>query len=385
MRKAIQVFLKYPEPGRVKTRLASSIGPEEATQAYEKMVCRVFEQCRLARPDLISVAFDPAEKEEQVKGWLRSWLDAFPGEVHWIAQEGADLGERLAYASSCFLEEYKDTAVAIIGTDCVNLDADLFREAWVQLETEAEVVFGPAEDGGYYLLGIEKSQPCLFEGIPWSSEETLESSLRAAEHAGLRVAQLPERVDIDENEQWEQARGQLESRKCVFFDRDGVVNQSPGPGYVLVEDAFHLNPGIPEALRMIKQEEALAILVTSQKGVGKGLMSAADLERIHRKMQRELLEEVGAAFDGIYAYTGEPDCPHLPKPDPEMILSACERFFVDARQSIMIGDADRDIAMGKAAQVKHTIRILTDKEVGIEADSTLDTTAEITKLLRNLL
>ncbi|MDF1851706.1 MAG: TIGR04282 family arsenosugar biosynthesis glycosyltransferase [Verrucomicrobiales bacterium] len=385
MRRAIQVFLKYPEAGRVKTRLAAKIGREEAAAAYDKMVCRVFEQCRLAGPDILSIAFDPADREEDLRAWLKPWLETFPGTLHWIAQEGADLGERLAHASDAFFEEHREAAVAIIGTDCVDLDQALFEEAWKALERKTDAVFGPTEDGGYYLLGIRKSQPGLFRGIPWSSADTLSSSLTAASEAGLQVFQLPTRADIDEVENWEKARGRLEGRTCVFFDRDGVVNRSPGPGYVLHEDAFHLQSGIAEALRYLKQRDVLAILVTSQKGVGKGLMSEGDLQRIHDKMQRQLREEGGVAFDGILAYTGAPDCLHQPKPDPEMILTASERFFVDPRRSWMIGDADRDIEMGKAAGVQGTIRIETDKPVGIAADFTLSSASEITELIRKLL
>lgn len=383
MRKAIQVFLKYPEPGRVKTRLAASIGTEAAAAAYEKMVCRVLEQCRLARPDVISIAFDPGEREENLREWLRSWTGPFPGEIHWVAQVGEDLGQRLADASRTFLENCGDTAVAIIGTDCIDLDRMLFEETWQELERGRDAVFGPTEDGGYYLLGIRQPQPALFHDIPWSTKETFSSSLSAARKAGLTVSQLPGRVDIDEEKEWQQACEALQARPCVFFDRDGVVNPSPGPGYVLREDEFFLNSGIAEALKVVKQRDAVAILITSQKGVGKKLMSLPDLERIHRKMQRDLLSASGYAFDGIYAYTGTSDCHHLSKPNPEMILTACEKFFIDPRQSWMIGDADRDIEMGKAAGLRGTVRIKTDKPIGVEADFTLDSASEITELIKN--
>jgi len=172
--------------------------------------------------------------------------------------------------------------------------------------------------------------------------------------------------------------------RCVFFDRDGVVNQSPGPGYVLRAEDFHLNDGVSEAIRWLKERDWLAVLVTSQKGVGKGLMTSDDLDAIHGKMQDEL-DLAGAAFDGIYAYRGEPDCPHHPKPDPEMILSAAERFQIDLRQSWLVGDADRDIEMGRAAELAGTIRIVSDKPVGTSADHTLEAISGLKALFERIL
>lgn len=173
-------------------------------------------------------------------------------------------------------------------------------------------------------------------------------------------------------------------RRAVFFDRDGVVNRSPGPGYVLNVGQFELSEGIAEAVRYLNEKGILAIVITSQKGVGKGLMSEADLAAIHRHMQDELAKSA-AAFDGIFAYTGTPDCPHRPKPDPEMIFTAVERFSINPRLSWMIGDADRDIEMGRAAGLAGTIRITGDKAIGVPADYTLENVLETADLLRRIL
>lgn len=158
-----------------------------------------------------------------------------------------------------------------------------------------------------------------------------------------------------------------EKRPAVFFDRDGVVNQSPGPGYVLSWDQFVISEGLLELLHSVKSKGWLAIVVTSQKGVGKGLMSQETLDEIHQNLQRILTEEVGAPFDAIYAYTGDPHCPHQPKPDPEMILTAASEFDIDLDRSWMIGDADRDIAMAVAAGVNQTIRVRGENPIGVEA------------------
>ena len=209
-------------------------------------------------------------------------------------------------------------------------------------------------------------------------------SLASAETAGLVTHLLPSRIDVDTENEWREVASQVTERRCVFFDRDGVVNRSPGPGYVLSEEEFHLHPGIAEALSFVKQREYLAILVTSQKGVGKGLMSGEELERIHRKMQREL-HGSRAGFDAIYAFTGTDDCPFPAKPDPGLLLAAAESFFVDLRQYWMIGDADRDIQMGHAAGVAGTIRIRGEKPIQVDADHTLGSPSDLLSILEKIL
>ena len=384
MKRAIIVFLKLPEAGRVKTRLAAGLGDEKALIAYRQMVARVFEQCRNSGSEVLAIAFDPAAKEAEVRSWLAPYLTAFRGDVLWIPQVNGDLGGRLETAAGAFFEEYPGIALSIVGTDCVDLDPGIFEEVTKQLDSDVDVVFGPTEDGGYYLLAMKSLQPCLFREIPWSASMTLDASLAAAASANLKTHLLPSRIDVDTASDWAQVSARVSDRKCVFFDRDGVVNQSPGAGYVLKADDFHLNPGIPGALAWLRENGWLAILVTSQKGVGKGLMTLRDLDEIHGKMQRELAQ-VGGSFDGIYAYTGTDDCPFPPKPDPGMVISAAESFFIDRRQSWMIGDADRDIEMGKAAGLAGTIRIKGEKAIGIEADHTLNGTGEMINLLEKLL
>lgn len=171
-------------------------------------------------------------------------------------------------------------------------------------------------------------------------------------------------------------------RPAVFFDRDGVVNLSPGPGYVLSWESFRFSPGLFELVRDIHRRGWLAIIVTSQKGVGKNLMSQADLDTIHENLQSVLRDEIGSCFDGIYAYTGTPDCPHRPKPDPEMIATAARDWTIDLGRSWLIGDADRDIEMAAAAGIDRTIRVRGDNPIGSPATHTVDTLSEARSILQ---
>lgn len=176
------------------------------------------------------------------------------------------------------------------------------------------------------------------------------------------------------------------SRPAVFFDRDGVVNVSPGAGYVLQWEDFHFSPGIIEALKLCKTRGYATILATSQQGVGKGLMSQTTLDGIHAKMQAEL-QQHEAAFDGIYACTclsKDPDCT-CRKPSAEMVLKGAQDHDIDLSRSFMVGDADRDIQMGANAGIPITIRIESENPQFATSTYTLSHTDQLAALLDQLL
>lgn len=168
-------------------------------------------------------------------------------------------------------------------------------------------------------------------------------------------------------------------RPAVFFDRDGVVNDPGEHYYVTRPEDFHFMDGIRDVLRAAKAGGRATVLITSQRGVGKGLMSLEDLDAIHRFMQDELASE-GLAFDAIYAYTGvSPDGPGA-KPDPAHVFEAAESLGIDLAASWMIGDADRDIEMGRRAGLR-TIRLAGHKPIGVEADFTVKGMGEVRDLI----
>ncbi len=176
------------------------------------------------------------------------------------------------------------------------------------------------------------------------------------------------------------------SRPAVFFDRDGVVNLSPGAGYVLRWEDFHFSPGIIEALKLCKTRGYATALATSQQGVGKGFMTQATLDEIHANMQAVLVEH-GAAFDGIYACTclsKDPGCT-CRKPCAEMLLKAATDHDLDLTRSLMVGDADRDIEMGMNAGVPVTIRIESENPHLVAATHTLPDTQGLAALLETCL
>jgi len=174
-------------------------------------------------------------------------------------------------------------------------------------------------------------------------------------------------------------------RPAFFFDRDGVVNRCPGAGYVLRWEDFAFSPGVIDALAWLKTRGFALILVTSQQGVGKGLMTQKELDHIHAQMQAAL-EARGAAFDGIYACTclaEDPDCT-CRKPSAEMVLHAASEHDLDLSRSWLIGDHDRDIQMAVNAGVPHTVRVLGGKAETVKADYSLTDTAELKALLERV-
>jgi len=144
---------------------------------------------------------------------------------------------------------------------------------------------------------------------------------------------------------------------CVFFDRDGIINVPSTRGPYLLDPAeFMLCPGIAAAMRVAQDAGYALCVVTNQKCVQKGLISEAELEKIHQRM-RMLLEVEGVGLLDV-AWCGDlnPDAPRL-KPQPGMLLELADRYGLDLSQSWMIGDQVRDIEAGLAAGCPRTVLI----------------------------
>ncbi|RJR28244.1 D-glycero-beta-D-manno-heptose 1,7-bisphosphate 7-phosphatase [candidate division WWE3 bacterium] len=142
------------------------------------------------------------------------------------------------------------------------------------------------------------------------------------------------------------------SNKAVFLDRDGVINKKAGEhDYIKSPDQFVILPGVVEGLRILKEKGYLLIVVTNQAGIARGKMSLEDLERVHEKMEKELLNG-GVILDKIYF------CPHgyddncnCRKPAPGMIENAVKDFDIDLKESILIGDSSTDMETAHNAGV----------------------------------
>lgn len=188
-RSAVLVFVRAPEPGRVKTRLAAAIGPEAALRVYLRLAEHTLREARALSGAAVRVHFTPPEAGEAVRRWLGGPADYLP-------QAGGGLGDRMRRAfEEAFAAGY--ARVVIVGSDLPGLSAGLLRRALDLLEGH-EAVLGPARDGGYYLLGLRRPVPGLFEGIAWSTAEVFAGTLERLRREGVEPALLEVLGDVDE-------------------------------------------------------------------------------------------------------------------------------------------------------------------------------------------
>lgn len=186
----ILVFVKYPEPGRVKTRLASTIGAARACELYRSWVGSVFTALQPLRPTTRVVGYYDGAAREAFQAWETMADD-------WWAQPAGDLGNRLEQGLRRGLTA-GEPALAI-GTDCLEIGADLVGSAFAAFQT-CDIVFGPTPDGGYYLIGLARDCPGLFRSVRWSSAHTLADHLERCRENDWSFGLLPARHDIDTEE-----------------------------------------------------------------------------------------------------------------------------------------------------------------------------------------
>lgn len=182
------MLVKYPVPGQVKTRLGREIGFGKAAALYRAVAERALSATRPAPQDYGRVIFySPAEVRQDFQDWL-------PGE-ELVPQAGEDLGEIMTNALADLLGRGAASAV-LTGVDIPDLTRQVVCDAFRQLDGH-DVVLGPAQDGGYYLVGMKTLHPDLFCQMPWSSCEVLRETLRAAEVLGIRCGLGPVLSDMD--------------------------------------------------------------------------------------------------------------------------------------------------------------------------------------------
>ena len=181
------VFARAPRPGAVKTRLARTLGDEQAAALYRRMGRLVLDQVAGA-PATVTVCFTPDGAEQEVRDWLG------PGAVRYWPQGSGDLGARM---SRMFDRAFEASGRAVvIGTDAPAVDETTIRRALQALDS-ADAVLGPSRDGGYYLLGLRHPRPGLFTGIRWSTGTVMSETVERARAAGLAVTFLEVESDID--------------------------------------------------------------------------------------------------------------------------------------------------------------------------------------------
>lgn len=185
----VLIFVKYPEPGKVKTRLAKNIGSENAALLYRNMAESIIYDLSKLTDYTKIIFFDPPERRNDVMRWLK-----FNG-LSFVAQEGNSLGENMSNAFSHAFSLGAAKAV-VIGTDCPQITTQTIVKAFANLET-SEVVIGPSYDGGYYLLGLRRLIPELFYDIDWSTNLVFDQTMKRLRHNGIKSECLEMLRDVD--------------------------------------------------------------------------------------------------------------------------------------------------------------------------------------------
>lgn len=188
----IILFLKAPREGWVKTRLAASVGSEQAVRIYRYLVERQLANLPAGWP--VEIRYTPSDAEPEMREWIGN------GPIFRPQSEG-DLGDRMG---SAVAEAFSTGAgpVVCIGADCPDLGAADFLEVRERFLRGADLVFGPAADGGYYLLGLNAYCPEVFTDISWSTSDTLTDSLEKARKESRKVELLDTQRDVDNLEDW---------------------------------------------------------------------------------------------------------------------------------------------------------------------------------------
>ena len=220
------LFLRQPDRGQVKTRLAAVAGTDRATDLY-----RCFVEDTVSMLDGLQVHtkcfYDGADGSTYLNRWL--------GESRWYArQRGDDLGRRMANAFRDVFAAGFSRAV-LIGSDLPDLPGEMVRNAFSSLDAH-DAVIGPSTDGGYYLIGFTASSflPAAFDGVPWSTDRVFEETMESLDSGDVKTSVLPPWQDVDT---WEDIGDLIrrsrrtsfrESRTWAFLGRCGWIDGMEG-------------------------------------------------------------------------------------------------------------------------------------------------------------
>jgi len=187
---ALITFIKNPEKGKVKTRLAATVGDEKALAIYKALM-------EHTRNIALAIETNRLLFYSQRINFSDEWSNE---DFQKALQAEGDLGTKIKTAFATAFEQAQK--VVIIGSDCASLTAEIVQYAFAKLDNH-DFVIGPAMDGGYYLLGMSYFESRLFENIEWSTSSVFPDTIKIIEGQQKNYALLPELSDIDFEEDWE--------------------------------------------------------------------------------------------------------------------------------------------------------------------------------------
>lgn len=227
----LAIMAKAPRAGAVKTRLCPPLRPPEAAELARCFLLDAVERAAGVIGVRPVLAYSPVEARSEFES-------VAPGFVL-LPQQGDDLGARQGRLISEVLALGHQAAL-VIGTDSPTLPREWLDEAVsLVMAPDVDLVLGPTDDGGYYLLGLRAPCPALFEGMPWSTSAVLSRILDRAQRLGLRVGCLPAWFDVDTKADLERLAAELAVTSGLLprHTRDFLARRiSPGSAGVLPAD-----------------------------------------------------------------------------------------------------------------------------------------------------
>ena len=193
MSETLIIFSRYPQPGKTKTRMIPALGADGAARLQRKMTehtLNTAKQLLSNRNITIEIHFAGGDLE-----LMRQWLGK---DLQYVAQVGGDLGEKMRSAFDRAFSSGKQRVVTI-GIDCPDIDSIILNNAFDSLQNH-DLTLGSAADGGYYLIGLDRAVPQLFDNINWGTERVLEQTNNIANKLDLQVHYLPTLSDVDRPE-----------------------------------------------------------------------------------------------------------------------------------------------------------------------------------------
>ena len=188
------MFAKSPEPGRVKTRLAAEIGEFAALEVYQQLLDTTLDRVVTSQLSPVELWLDT----ECVNDWLQNRVNRYGLTIQ--TQPDGDLGKRMALAIDRTLS--RADFCLLVGADCPLIDADYLYNACEILQSDSELVLGPAEDGGYVLVGMNKNLPALFTSIDWGSAAVMQQTRQIIKAQQWCHRELPVLWDVDRVADW---------------------------------------------------------------------------------------------------------------------------------------------------------------------------------------
>jgi rSAM/selenodomain-associated transferase 1 len=199
---ALLIFTKSPVEGHVKTRLIPQWGSHGALLLYQDMIKATIEMTQRSSIEDIIIYRTPGDESP----FLQSCSIHY--ELPLMEQHGPDLGDRMHNAIHEHLKTHE--SVIIIGCDCPELSEEELHKTIKGLNTDADIVLGPCEDGGYYLMGMNQEYPELFSGIDWGTSDVMEQTRKRINSLGLNSCELDIKWDVDRPEDVFRYMGRLE-------------------------------------------------------------------------------------------------------------------------------------------------------------------------------